>query len=172
MRPTPPSAPSSMDTTCASQAPYGRYFRPGTGLFVTVTTVPATLTPAGHPQNGSVTLVPETAAVEYVVRKSVAFIVNLTGTDSKSGFTKIFEGSEIPYPNPGGTTIVFVSPTARPSTPLSKPFTTVPAPTVNGSGAQSPCHAKEKAFPCDALSWATERRLVSNTRPSSRKVPT
>src|SRR5712691_174292 len=124
MRPTPPSAPSSMDTTCASQAPYGRYFRPGTGLFVTVTTVPATLTPAGHPQKGSATVVPETAGVEYVVRKSVAFMVSRTETDSKSDLTKILDGSDAPYPNAGGTTIVFESPTARPSTPRSKPFTT------------------------------------------------
>src|SRR3989441_10480130 len=114
MTPTPAFAASSIETTCASHAPYGRTSWPGIGLFVTVTIVPATLTVAVHPQNGSVTFVPEMAAVWYDATNEDASIVSRTGTVSRSGLTKIFVRSAGPYPRAGGTTILFESPSATP----------------------------------------------------------
>src|SRR2546425_142629 len=121
--------------TCASHAPCGRTSWPGIGLFVTVTIVPATLTVAGHPQNGSVTFVPDTAAVWYVATNEDVSMVRRTGTVSKSGLTKIFAGSAGPYPRAGGTTILFESPIARPWIPMSKPGTTPPLPVVTAERA-------------------------------------
>src|SRR2546428_12747436 len=112
MTPRPPFAASSIETTCASHPPYGRTSWPGTGLFVPVTIVPATLTVAVQPQNGSVTFVPDTADVWDVVANVAVSIAIRTGTDSQSGLTKTLLGSAAPYPRAGGTTIVFVSPIA------------------------------------------------------------
>src|SRR2546428_13617458 len=102
------------EARCGPHPPYGRTSWPGIGLFVTVTIVPATLTVAVQPQNGSVTFVPETAAAWYVATKVDRSMVSRTGTDSTRGLTKILVGSAAPYPRVGGTTIVFESPIARP----------------------------------------------------------
>src|SRR5436309_3430055 len=172
MTPWPRFAASSIETTCASHPPYGRTSWPGIGLFVTVTIVPATATVAVQPQNGSVTFVPETAAAWYLATKVEGSIVSRTGTDSISGFTKIFVGSAAPYPRAGGTTIVFVSPIARPWIPVSNPGTTPPLPIVTGRGAYDPCQANMNAFEYEALSDAIAWMLVSNTSPFSANVPT
>src|SRR3989449_11445443 len=165
MSPWPPFAASSIETTCASHAPYGRTSWPGLGLFVTVTIVPATLTVAVQPQNGSVTFVPETAAAWYVVTNVDVSIVSRTGTDSRSGLTKIFVGSAAPYPRVGGTTIVFESPIARPWIPVSKPGTTPPVPIVTGRGAYEPCQASMNDFGYEALARALGSMVIATTGP-------
>src|SRR6266571_5662722 len=172
MTPSPAFAASSIETTCASHAPYGRTTWPGIGLFVTVTIVPATLTVAVHPQNGSVTFVPDTAAVWYVATNEDVSIVSRTGTDSKSGLTKIFAGSAGPYPRAGGTAIVLESPIARPWIPTSNPGTTPPLPIVTGRGEYPSRQANMNAFGYEALSCPMDRMLVSNTRPFSANLPT
>src|SRR5256712_13999945 len=98
MPPRPPFGASSIETTCASHPPYGRTSWPGIGLFVTVTIVPATLTVAVQPQNGSVTFVPETAAAWYVATKEDRSMVSRLATDSTRGLMKIFVGSAGLYP--------------------------------------------------------------------------
>src|SRR5881409_629530 len=87
--PWPAFAASSIETTSASQALYGRTIWPGNGLFVTVTIVPATLTVAVHPQNGSVTFVPEMAAVWYVATNEDVSWAGRTGPARRGGLTKI-----------------------------------------------------------------------------------
>src|SRR3989475_6506730 len=96
MTPCPPFAASSIERTSPFQAPYGRTNSPGTGLFVNVTMLPATLTVWVQPQNGSVTFIPETGDVRYVAAKSAVLIVTRTGTDSNRGFTTNFVGSAAP----------------------------------------------------------------------------
>src|SRR5438128_585036 len=158
--------------TCASHAPCGRTSWPGIGLFVTVTIVPATLTVAVHPQNGSVTFVPDAGVAWYFVANDAVSIVTRTGTDSRSGLMKIFVGSASPYPSAGGTAIVLVSPIARPWIPVSNPGTTPPLPIVTERGAYDACQANMRAFGYEALSRAMACRLVSNTSPFSTNVPT
>ena len=138
-----------------------------------MTTDPDTATVEDQPQNGSVTFDPDTGGTLYRVSKSVTVIVARTATDSRSGLTTNFDGSAAPYPIDGGTTTVFESPTAMPWTPRSKPLMTCrgTAPTENERGCHVSRHVKVKAFGNDALSFAMDARLVSNTSPSSANVP-
>src|SRR6266540_2649026 len=144
-----------MLTTSASQPLYGRTICPGKGLFVRVTCDP------------------DTGGRLYNASKSVTDIVARIATDSRSGLTTNFDGSATPYPIDGGTTTVFESPTAIPCTPRSKPLMTCrgTAPTENERGCHVSRHVKAKAFGYDALSFATDAKLVSNTSPSSANVP-
>jgi len=55
---------------------------------------------------------------------------------------------------------------------VSNPGTTLPLPIVTGSGAYDPCQANMNAFGYEALSFAIDWMLVSNTSPFSANVPT
>ena len=152
---------------------------------MTVTTFPERETVAFHPQNGSRTTSPSTARVPYLSWKAVPFITIRAGTSWRRGRSKIFEGSEAPYPSSGGTTIRFVSPTAIPRTPWSNPLIAAVQdliccsagvrsahPTSNEKFVHCARQLNDAAFGYETLSLATRAYAVSKTRPSSANVPT
>src|SRR6266566_2113261 len=109
------------------------------------------------------------------------FVTVTTDPDTATVEDQPQNGSVTFDPETGGTlyrvsksVTVIVSPTAMPWTPRSKPLMTCrgTAPTENDRGCHVSRHRKLKAFGYDALSFAMDARLVSNTSPSSANVPT